>query len=124
MLPAVHDADEAIDQRRAHLTSELHRFIAIVTAQMQPERIILFGSFASGRIGRIKEWSDLDVVVVAHTDLPFYQRLDQIYRIVEPQVGLDVLVYTPEEWDDLTATRRFIREEVVEKGRMLYERPR
>ena len=72
-MAVVQSADEAIGQRRAQLTSELRRFIAIVTVQMQPERIILFGSFATGHI---KEWSDLDLVVVAHTDLPFYHSHD------------------------------------------------
>ena len=120
-MSVAQDVDEVIDQRRAQLASELRRFIAIVTSQMRPERIILFGSFATGHV---KEWSDLDLVVVAHSDLPFYQRLDQVYRSVEPRVGLDVLVYTPDEWADLTANRRFIQEEIVAKGRVLYERPR
>jgi predicted nucleotidyltransferase len=119
-MPVASDANQVVEQRRAQLSSELQRFVTIITARMRPERIIVFGSFATGRI---KEWSDLDLVVVARTDLPFYQRLDHVYRSVEPQVGLDVLVYTPEEWADLTATRRFVQEEVVEKGRVLYECP-
>jgi len=108
------------ERRREHLQSELDRFIRIVAARLQPERIVVFGSFATGQV---REWSDLDIVVVADTELPFYARLDQVFRLVEPQVGLDVLVYTPEEWAELIATRRFIQEEVLQKGHVLYERP-
>jgi predicted nucleotidyltransferase len=79
----------------------------------------VFGSFAQSRV---TEWSDLDLVVVADTDLPFYQRLDRVYRSVSPQVGLDVLVYTPEEWADLIANRRFVQEEILQKGLVIYER--
>ena len=106
------------EQRRRQLQEELDRFVAIVTEQMRPERIVLFGSFAQDRV---HEWSDLDIAVVASTDLSFYERLDRVFRSVQPRVGLDLLVYTPEEWRDLCATRPFIREEVLKKGRVIYE---
>lgn len=114
-------ASAGAEQRRRQLQDELDRFVAIVTEQMQPDRIVLFGSFAQDRV---HEWSDLDIVMVASTDLPFYQRLDRIFRSVQPRVGLDLLVYTPEEWGELCATRPFIQEEVVKKGRVIYERGR
>jgi predicted nucleotidyltransferase len=107
------------ERRRVQLEGELARIVAVVTQQMQPELIVLFGSFAQGHLG---EWSDLDLVVIAETDLPFYQRLDQVFRSVQPKVGLDVLVYTPDEWAELSATRPFVQEEVIKKGRVLYER--
>jgi uncharacterized protein len=66
---------EAAAARANLLRQELARFIEIVTQQMQPERIILFGSFAAGQIG---EWSDLDLIVIAQTDLPFYERIKHI----------------------------------------------
>lgn len=65
---------EAAAARAKLLRQELARFIEIVTRQMQPERIILFGSCATGHIG---EWSDLDLVVIAPTDLPFYLQRSQ-----------------------------------------------
>lgn len=116
-----HMATSAAERRRGELQAELDRFVTIVVEQMQPERIVLFGSFAQGRV---HEWSDLDIAVVAPTELPFYERLDRVFRNVQPRVGLDLLVYTPEEWDELRATRPFIQEEIVAKGRVLYERCR
>ena len=41
---------EAAEARATLLRQELARFIEIVTQQMQPESIILFGSLALGRL--------------------------------------------------------------------------
>jgi len=49
------------------LQAELDRFVDIVSREMNPERIVLFGSFTHGEV---HEWSDLDLVVVMETDLP------------------------------------------------------
>lgn len=110
---------EAAVARERLLRQELARFIEIVVQQMQPERIILFGSLATGQVD---EWSDLDLVVIAETGLPFYERMKQVLRSVRPQAGMDVLVYTPTEWAEMTSQRRFVQEEILNKGRVVYER--
>lgn len=112
-------AESPAARRRARLEAELQRFLPIVTEQLHPDLIILFGSLASGQV---HEWSDLDLAVIAETELPFLERLEQIYLRFEPHVGLDVFVYTPKEWDELKATRLFVQQEIVQKGRVLYER--
>jgi predicted nucleotidyltransferase len=110
---------EAAAAREKLLRQELARFIDIVAQHMQPERIILFGSLAAGQVD---EWSDLDLVVVAETTLPFYERMKHILRSVRPQAGMDVLVYTPTEWAEMTSQRRFVQEEILSKGQVVYER--
>jgi hypothetical protein len=45
-----------------------------------------------------------------------------VLELLHPRVGVDILVYTPEEFDRLTRERAFIQQEIVEKGRLLYER--
>ncbi len=103
------------------LQAELDRFVDIVAHEMNPERIILFGSFTHGEV---HEWSDLDLVVVMETDLPFLNRLRTIRRRVHPQVTTDLFVYTPDEWEQLRVASPFIRDEIDAKGRVLYEQPR
>ena len=110
---------EAVAARAKLLRQELTRFIEIVTQQMQPECIILFGSFAAGQVS---EWSDLDLVVITQTGLPFYERIKHILYSVRPQVGMDVLVYTPAEWAEMISQRSFIQKEVLNKGRVVYAR--
>jgi predicted nucleotidyltransferase len=105
--------------RAQQLNEELTRLVDIVSTEMQPERILVFGSMASGDIG---EWSDLDVVVIMETELPFFERLHQLHDRVSPEVALDLFVYTPQEWTELTTTRPFMRDEVAAKARVVYER--
>src|SRR3989449_6972444 len=75
----------------------------ILIREHEPEKMILFGSAAQGEI---HEWSDLDLVVIKRTDKPLLERIEEVLRLVRPKVGLDVLVYTPEEMEGLVADRR------------------
>jgi len=103
------------------LERELTRWLGLLRRRYDPDRIILFGSLAQGQVW---DWSDVDLVIVKQTALPFLDRIDEVLRLLEPRVGLDVLVYTPEEFDQLSRERPFFREEILAKGKTLYERNR
>jgi predicted nucleotidyltransferase len=108
-------------RRRRELEGELHRWVGLLRRRYHPDRIILFGSLAQGRVW---DWSDVDLVVVKQTALPFLDRVNEVLRVLQPRVGLDVLVYTPEEFERLSRERPFFREEILAKGKTLYERNR
>jgi predicted nucleotidyltransferase len=105
--------------RQERLERELNRWLPLLIAHEEPEKIILFGSFCSGELS---EWSDLDLVIVKETQAPFLDRIRQVLELLKPQVGVDVLVYTPGEFEQLSRERRFVRQEIVGKGRVVYER--
>lgn len=110
----------AAEQRGLHLEQELHRMSEILIREYQPEKLILFGSVAQGDI---HEWSDLDLVVIKKTEQPLLERIEEVLRLIRPKVGLDVLVYTPEELEELVADRRvFVLDEIIYKGAVAYER--
>lgn len=81
----------------------------------------MFGSLVTGDI---HEWSDIDLVIIKRTDLPFLQRLDEARHLLHPRVGTDILVYTPEEFEQMSQTRLFVQEEILDKGIVIYERNR
>ncbi len=110
------------ESRSKLLDAELERFIEVASEEFDAEKMIIFGSFARGKAGGIHEWTDLDLVVVAETGLPFHQRIKQLLERVRPKVGVDVFVYTPAEWERMKSERAFIKEEVLKKGRLVYER--
>jgi predicted nucleotidyltransferase len=56
----------------------------------------LFGSVATGRPGF---WSDLDIIVVADTSEPFIERPRQFFDLFDLGIPVDILVYTPGEFD-------------------------
>jgi predicted nucleotidyltransferase len=97
-------------KRQAMLDNELQRWLPLLINSLAPERIILFGSLNRGQVS---EWSDIDLVVVQDTELPFLKRIQHVLRLLHPKVGLDLLVYTPEEYATLVQERKFVRDEIA-----------
>ena len=62
------------------------------------------------------------LVVVAETDKPFLKQIGDLLDRVRPRVGADAFVYTPSEWEHMKASRPFIKDEVLRRGRVVYER--
>lgn len=102
-------------ERHALLERELKR-ITLALREIGVQRIVLFGSVARERINA---WSDLDLIVVLDSDLPFIKRLEKLYDQIKPCVGLDLLAYTSEEFEAIRE-RPFIRQ-ALREGRVLYE---
>ena len=112
--------DALTQQRGLFLEQELNRIIEILIRDYQPEKIIVFGSAAQGEF---HPWSDLDVVIIKKTTKPLLDRIEEVLRLLRPKVGLDVLVYTPEEMEVLVDERRaFVLDEIIYKGAVAYER--
>lgn len=88
--------------RHKELTNELDRILAILVAQYQPEKIILFGSLAADDL---QAWSDVDLAIIKNTDEMFLQRSKQVALMCRPVVGMDFLVYTPAEFQQMIAEK-------------------
>ena len=78
----------------------------------------LFGSHARGTAGA---GSDIDVIVVAPTERPFVDRFrDYLPAIVDAGVGVDLLVYTPEEFAQMQAEERPFLVDALADARQIY----
>jgi predicted nucleotidyltransferase len=98
--------------------SAIRRFARRIAERFDPERIILFGSFA---YGTPHEESDVDLLVV----MPAREELTQAARIqlaFEPVFPLDLLVRTPERLRRRLADGDSFLHEVMTKGIVLYEK--
>ena len=113
------ESEIASQKRRESLERELARWLPLLIEHERPDKIIVFGSYCTGQI---HEWSDLDLVIVKETEARFLDRTGQVLALLRPKVGLDVLVYTPNEFEQLSHERAFVRTEIVQKGKVLYER--
>ncbi len=109
-----------MNPRQQQLSRALSDILRTLTGEYLPEKVILFGSLATDDVS---EWSDLDLVIVKETPKAFLQRLREVALLCRPPVGVDFLVYTPQEFAQMIADQNpFIMEEVLRKGRVLYER--
>ena len=107
-------------ERREKLNRALDQILQKLIASYQPEKVILFGSLVSDDV---EAWSDLDLVIIKETSRPFLQRLKEVALLCQPSIGVDFLVYTPDEFARMLAQENpFILEEVVKKGKVLYDR--
>jgi predicted nucleotidyltransferase len=107
-------------QRQLALSNALDAILDVLISQYQPGKVILFGSLANDSVG---DWSDIDLLIVKDTPLPFYQRLREVALLCPAWVGVDFLVYTPNELNQMIAEHNpFVVEEIIGKGRVIYER--
>ena len=96
---------------------EVKKIIDQIIKGYRPEKIILFGSFASGKP---KENSDVDLVVIKKTKERFTARLLKIAGMIKSSLGTDILVYTPEEWNAALQEGNYFIKEIARTGKLVY----
>jgi predicted nucleotidyltransferase len=98
----------------------INSIVATIAEHFSPEKIVLFGSYASGTA---VSGSDLDLLVVMESDLPRHRRSVPIQLLFKPMpCPMDILVYTPEEVNKWRGTVNHIVTEAFATGRTAYER--
>ena len=87
---------------------------------LQPEKIILFGSFA---YGQPTIDSDVDLLIIMNTKLRPHARSMQASEVLSPRpFPVDLIVRTPAEIAERLRVKDCFIEEIVTKGKVLYER--
>lgn len=81
-------------------------------------KAIVFGSVARGEAD---EWSDLDLVIVTDTDRPFFERHKDFAGVWEVWPQLDLLIYTPAEFERMRAEGRPFIEHILGEGVVVHE---
>ena len=96
-----------------------------IVAEVDPERVILFGSRARGEEG---EKSDVDLVVIEAE--PFGEKRSRHAEMVRIDVALakfrvpaDVLVYSEDEVEYWRDSINHVLARALREGRAIYERP-
>ena len=90
----------------------------LIVEQFHPQKIILFGSYA---YGSPRPESDVDLLVVLDTPLRTIEQAQKIRRYLDPLFGLDLVVYTPENLAQRLAWGDAFLQEIVTRGKVLYE---
>lgn len=103
--------------RREEVLGQLEVYLRRLAERLQPQAVVLFGSFARGEVN---EGSDLDLLVVADFRQPFLERIGLLLELAAGlSLPLEPVGYRPEEvvamW---RAGNRFLYE-VVRTGRLL-----
>ncbi len=87
-------------------------------AEFEPEKVILFGSWACGDATR---HSDIDLFMVWNCELNPLDRIGKVLKLLaDSPRAVDAIVYTPEELERCKH-RPFIAQ-LLREGKILYER--
>lgn len=93
-----------------------------IVAELQPEVIILFGSYAWGVPNR---YSDLDLFVVVPDGIPGFNRVEWAMRadrcLDDLLVDADILVQTRSTLKEYRHVKGALTRKIIEEGRVLYD---
>jgi len=101
-------------------TSVVKGVIDTIITGYDPDKIILFGSFARNEH---TPDSDLDILIVKETDHSFVERQRTVRSLFDKQpFAMDILVYTPAEFEKQKNWINNIINIAVKTGNLVYER--
>jgi uncharacterized protein len=96
----------------------LAEIVRRIVAASDPEKIILFGSYA---YGMPSPDSDVDLLVIQKTNLPRVERTVVISELILPRpFPVDILVKTPTEIQEALRNNDPFIKEILSRGRVLY----
>lgn len=104
--------------------SQIDEVVQAIVRNYQPEKIILFGSYA---LGTAREDSDLDLAVIKKTSQPFFKRGKEVRMAIRKAGQIhffskDIFVFTPEEMSGQKDDKYSIIHEILTTGNTLYDR--
>lgn len=103
--------------RKSVLTTILKRLVD----NLDVVKIILFGSYASGKPTKD---SDLDLLIILNTKEKGLKRYAMVSELLEPRkIPMDIIVKTPEEMKSRARMFDPFLRTVQRTGKVLYEKP-
>jgi len=109
----------SILEHKRELEKELQRIMDIIILKYRPEKVILFGSLVNNRMSEI---SDIDLFVIKKTPNRYWERIDEILHLIHPKEAIDIFIFTPEEVESNLRQGNLYLKEILEEGKVLYER--
>ena len=101
--------------------AKIRSFCDAVAKQFRPRKIVLFGSYAYGKPTRD---SDVDLLVIMPRTRYRGERMSfRIRKAIDAEFPMDLLVRTPAFIAKRLAWKDCFTEEIMRKGKVLYEAP-
>ena len=96
----------------------IQNYVGQIVREFHPERVVMFGSYATGTPHRD---SDVDLLVVMRHRGPAVAQAAQIRQSIRAGFPLDIIVRSPTEVQKRVAMGDGFICEILEKGKVLHE---
>jgi predicted nucleotidyltransferase len=97
---------------------EYEKVLEQLREMIGPRKIILYGTKRDLATGAV---NDIDVCLVVNTEDKTALE-HELYLAVDSEISFDLIIYTPEEWETLTADHQSFAHRILQKGTVVYER--
>jgi predicted nucleotidyltransferase len=97
---------------------DIQKIVQQIVAYCQPQKVILFGSYAHGTPTAD---SDVDLLVIMETEEPPLHAAARIAAAIDHPCALDILVRRPADLEASLARQGVFATEVLTTGVVLYE---
>ncbi len=105
-------------EQNKDIPKELHEIVKKIVKEYQPEKIILFGSYAWGAP---TQDSDIDLFVVKKGEKSSLEMMREVNRIVfKRDFAMDFLVYTTQQLEKRKEMGDPFIRRIIESGKILY----
>jgi len=105
-------------ERSGEVYKKIDDYVSEVVRKLNPDLVLLFGSFATGDIN---EGSDVDILVVADFKELFLDRIRTLMDLNTFKIPIEPVGYTPEEFTHMKNRKNPFIMEVLEKGKVMYK---
>ena len=104
-------------ERSEEIFKKIDVYKNTVAEKLNPEKIILFGSFARGDYN---ECSDIDMLVIHNWKEGFLDRIKVLLDLNENGLPLEPIGYTNEEFSTMRTEGNTFIEDIILNGRVIY----
>ena len=118
MEDRMHETTSIIGKRCVRF-EEIKHLAKFIAEKFNPEKIILFGTYA---YGKPTPESDVDFLIIVSSDNNTWELGIEISSALDHAFPLDIVVKTDQEIGNRLIQGDFFIQEIIDKGKVLYDR--
>jgi predicted nucleotidyltransferase len=110
---------KSIIGKRCATFDEIKKQSQLIVKKFNPVKIVLFGTYA---YGKPTPESDVDLLIIVNSDNSPWKLSAEISLLLDHAFPLDIIVKTTHEIEVRLTIGDFFIEEIINNGKVLYER--
>ncbi len=110
---------KSIIGKRCATFDEIKKQTQLIVEKYNPVKIVLFGTYA---YGKPSPESDVDLLIIVNSDNSPWKLSAEISLLLDHAFPLDIIVKTAQEIEDRLTIGDFFIKDIINNGKVLYER--